>query len=324
MKKLFLALVLFVFAGSIAVWAQTKVITGSVTSAEGEGSIPGVTVAVKGTTIGTLTDAQGKYTINVPVNAKTLVFSYIGLKTLEIEIDGQSVINAVMASDLVGLNEVVVTAIGIKRSEKSLGYAATQIKSDEITATRDRSVLNSLQGKVAGINISSASGAPGSSTRVFLRGYSSLGRSNQPLYVVDGVPITNTTIGSTSLNGGTDFGNRANDIDPDDIESVTILKGASGTALYGSRATNGVIVITTKRGFNRAGQGPSVELASSVSFDTPLRTPLLQNEFGQGWYDGTLAANLKRTVPGARRLTVKYAFGDMWLIIHRKSNLMLL
>jgi TonB-linked SusC/RagA family outer membrane protein len=293
MKKLLLALILLMFLGSTAVWAQTRVITGNVSSASGEGPIPGVTVSVKGTTIGAITDAEGNYKITVPANANTLVFSYIGLKSLEVAIGNQSVVNAKMESDIVGLNEVVVTAIGIKRSEKSLGYSATQVRSEDITATRDRSVLNSLQGKIAGINISSASGAPGSSTRVCLRGYSSLGRSNQPLYVIDGVPISNSQIGSRDINGGTDFGNRANDINPDDIESVTILKGASGTALYGSRATNGVIVITTKKGTNRAGQGAVVELASSVSFDTPLRTPLLQNEFGQGWYDGTLQANLE-------------------------------
>jgi TonB-linked SusC/RagA family outer membrane protein len=293
MKKLFLLIVLFVFAG-VSLLAQTKVITGTITSTvEGEGPIPGVTVQVKGTTIGTATDANGKYSITVPEDATTLIFSYIGMKKQEVEIAGRSVIDGVMQADILGLSEVVVTAIGIKRSEKSLGYSATQVKSDEITATRDRSVLNSLQGKVAGINISSSSGSPGSSTRVFLRGYSSLGRSNQPLYIVDGVPISNGAIGSTDINGGTDFGNRVNDINPDDIESVNILKGASGTALYGSRATNGVIIITTKKGSDRKGRGAVVDFNTSLTYEAPLRTPLLQNEFGQGWYDGSLEANLE-------------------------------
>ncbi len=294
MKKLFLLIVLLVYAGSHALLAQTTVITGTVTSsAKGEGVIPGVAVSVKGTTVGTITDVNGKYSLAVPVNATTLIFSYIGMKKLEVEIAGRKVIDAILEPELLGLGEVVVTAIGIKRSEKSLGYSATQIKSDEITASSGRSALNALQGKVAGINISSASGAPGASTRVFLRGYSSLGRSNQPLYVIDGVPVSNAAIGSSSINGGTDFGNAANDINPDDIESISILKGASGTALYGSRATNGVIIITTKNGMDRAGKGATVDFSTSISFDTPLRTPLFQNEFGQGWYDGTLAANLE-------------------------------
>jgi len=294
MKKLFLLIVLFVFISGYTLFAQAVVITGTVTSSvQGEGAIPGVTITVKGTTVGAITDINGKFAVTAPQNATALVFSYIGMKRQEVVIGGRKVIDVIMEPDILGLNEVVVTAIGIKRSEKSLGYSATQIKSDEIAATHDRSALNSLQGKVAGINISSSSGAPGASTRVFLRGYSSLGRSNQPLYVIDGVPVSNGAIGSTDINGGTDFGNRANDINPDDIESINILKGASGTALYGSRATNGVIIITTKSGGDRQGKGAKVELSSSISFDNVLRTPLFQNEFGQGWYDGTLAANLE-------------------------------
>jgi TonB-linked SusC/RagA family outer membrane protein len=284
----------FVLTGASPLLAQMNTITGTVTSsAVSDGPLIGVTVVVKGTTTGTSTDLNGRYKISVPQSATTLVFTFVGMKKEEVEISGRSEIDVVMQADIVGIGEVVVTAIGIKRSEKSLGYSSTQVKGDELTSTHDRSVLNSLQGKVAGINISSSSGSPGSSTRVFLRGYSSLGRSNQPLYVIDGVPVSNTVIGSTDLNGGTDFGNRANDINPDDIESINILKGASGTAMYGSRATNGVILITTKNGTNRKGKGAIVELSSSVSFENPLRTPLFQNEFGQGWYDGTLEANLE-------------------------------
>jgi TonB-linked SusC/RagA family outer membrane protein len=294
MKRISQLIVLFVFTGVSTLFAQTKTIRGTViSSVEAEGPIIGVTVTVKGTTTGTTTDINGKYTLVVPQNATTLVFTFVGMKRQEVDIADRSAIDIIMESDLVGIGEVVVTAIGIRRSEKSLGYSATQIKSDEISATHDRSALNSLQGKVAGINISSSSGSPGSSTRVFLRGYSSLGRSNQPLYIIDGIPVNNTAIGSTDLNGGTDFGNRANDINPDDIESINILKGASGTALYGSRATNGVILITTKKGSDRKGKGAIVELASSLSFENPLRIPLFQNEFGQGWYDGSLEANLE-------------------------------
>ncbi|HEX3010057.1 MAG TPA: SusC/RagA family TonB-linked outer membrane protein, partial [Bacteroidales bacterium] len=165
--------------------------------------------------------------------------------------------------------------------------------SDDITAAGSRNAMNALQGKVAGINITSSSGQPGSSSRVLLRGFSSLGGNNQPLYVVDGVPISNRLIGNTNINEGLDFGNRANDINPEDIESITVLKGASGTALYGSRAANGVIIITTKRGSNQAGKGAQIDIASTTTFDDPLRIPDMQNEFGQGWYDGSLEANLE-------------------------------
>jgi len=146
--------------------------------------------------------------------------------------------------------------------------------------------LNALQGKVAGVEISSASGSPGSSTRIIMRGFSSLSGNNQPLYVIDGVPMNNAQIGSTSINGGMDFGNRANDINPDDIETMTILKGGSATALYGSRASSGVIVITTKNG-SRANNKAKVEISSTSTFDSPLRLPYMQNEYGQGWYNRT-------------------------------------
>jgi TonB-linked SusC/RagA family outer membrane protein len=294
MKNFFLIICLFALTGVHPLLAQMKTITGTVTSSvEAEGPLIGVTVVVKGTTTGTSTDLNGRYSLSVPRDATTLIFTFVGMKKTEVEIGGRSVIDVTLQPDVVGIGEVVVTAIGIRRNEKSLGYSETQIKGDVLTATRDRSVLNSLQGKVAGINISSSSGSPGSSTRVFLRGYSSLGRSNQPLYVIDGIPISNSAIGSTDINGGTDFGNRANDINPDDIESINILKGASGTALYGSRATNGVIIITTKSGSDRKGKGAVIDLSTSVTFENLLRTPLFQNEFGQGWYDGTLAANLE-------------------------------
>src|SRR5512133_1175709 len=152
MKKLFLALILFVFTGSIALWAQTKVITGNVSSAE-EGSIPGVTVVVKGTTVGAITDAQGNYTITVPANANTLVFSYIGLKTHEVAIAGQSVVNAVLEPDLVGLSEVVVTALGITREKKSLGYATQSVTGEAVSTVKSDNFVNSLSGKDGGVDI---------------------------------------------------------------------------------------------------------------------------------------------------------------------------
>ncbi|RUT72722.1 carboxypeptidase-like regulatory domain-containing protein, partial [Ancylomarina longa] len=220
---------------------------GVVTSADDGLSIPGVSVIVKGTTIGTTTDFDGNYSLNVPEGEKTLVFSFVGMTTQEVEITSAT-LNVVMESETIGMDEVVVTAIGIKRSEKSLGYAATSVKGDDITKAAPTNALEGIQGKVAGVSISSASGSPGASSKVILRGYSSITGSNQPLYVVDGTPVDNRRQGENSSTRSTDFGNNANDINPDNIESVTILKGASATALYGSRAANGVIMITTKSG----------------------------------------------------------------------------
>jgi len=262
--------------------AQSKSISGKVFSADDGQPIIGATVKVKNTGAGVITNADGEFRINLSANEKTLVISYVGMKTAEIEAKNNVTIK--LESDSKLIDEVVVTAIGIKRSTKALGYSATQVTSADITATGNRSAFNALQGKVAGVEISSASGSPGSSTRVIMRGFSSLGGSNQPLYIIDGVPVSNGQIGSTSINGGMDFGNRANDINPEDIESMTILKGGSATALYGSRAASGVILITTKNGA-KSGNKAKVEVSSTTTFEAPLRLPYLQNEFGQGWYD---------------------------------------
>lgn len=267
-----------------------RVITGKVTSAEDGASIPGVQIVVKGTLHGTTTDIDGKYRITVPEKADVLIFSFVGMKSQEVKIGSKSVIDVVMASDVMNIEGVVVTAIGVKKQEKNLGYSATQVSGDEIMKSRDRSPMNALQGKVAGVNISTASSSPGASTRVISRGFSSLTGSNQALYVVDGVPINNSSIGSTDLNGGTDFGNRGNDINPDDIESISFLKGSSATILYGSRAANGVIVITTKKGKDPVKgikkKGADITFTSTFFGETPLRLPTFQNQFGEG-FNGT-------------------------------------
>jgi len=281
MKKLFLLIALFVFTCGSTIWAQAKVITGTVTSSvQGEGAIPGVSVSVKGTTIGAITDINGKYSLTVPANATTLVFSYIGMKSQEVVIGTRTVIDGVLESDLVGLNEVVVTALGIKRSEKSIGYSTSTVNSDEITSAKSSSLITGLQGKVAGLSISTAGGT-GTSQKVYIRGISSFTGSNQPLYIVNGVPMSNSFAGNSGTNNSVDFGNQANDINPDDVESVTVLKGASATALYGSRAANGVIMITTKRG---AKDGKiSVVYNGSVTGSEVLRVPQTQKNFGEGW-----------------------------------------
>lgn len=289
----FLLFFVLALTGWIGIVAQTVQVRGKISSAEDGSPLPGATVVFRGSTIGTTADMDGNYVINVPSGTGVLVFSYVGMKTMEQEIGGRTTIDIALETASTGLEEVVVTALGIRKAEKNLGYSATSVSSDDITASGSRNAMNALQGKVAGINITSASGQPGSSSRVLLRGFSSLGGNNQPLYVVDGVPVSNRLIGETDINGGMDFGNRANDINPEDIETITVLKGASGAALYGSRASNGVIIITTKKGANQAGKGAKIDVASSTTFDTPLRIWEMQNEFGQGWYDGTLEANLE-------------------------------
>jgi len=274
-------------------FAQDRTITGTVTSTEEEGGLPGVTVAVKGkATIGTVTDVEGRYTLSVPEDAETLIFSYIGMVSQEIPIGAQTIIDVALVPDMKQLSEVVVTAIGIEKQERTIGYSMTKIDNAELIKSKSPNTLSSLQGKVAGVNITSASGAPGASSRIILRGFSSLGGSNQPLIVVDGVPINNDVIndasidGTSDLNGGFDFGNRLNDLNPEDIESVNLIKGASGTTLYGSRAASGVLVITTKKGKSGTKKGIEVTATSSVTFDTPLKLPTFQNDYGQGFFGG--------------------------------------
>lgn len=279
MKKLCVFLASLLLVGIQMVQAQTVRITGTVTSSEDGMPLPGVSVIVKGTTIGGATDANGKYEINVPANAQALTFSFIGFKVQDVAIAGRAIIDVALESESVQVQEVVVTAIGIKKAEKALGYAATSIGSDDIAKARESSVLNSLQGKVAGVVVSGGGGTPGASTKVILRGYSSLSGSNNPLYIVDGTPIDN----GTAIGNGADFGNGANSINPDDVDNVTILKGAAATALYGSRAANGVIMITTKSGRNAKEKGLKVDFVSNVTFSNHLRLPQFQNVFGQGW-----------------------------------------
>ncbi|HUX59019.1 MAG TPA: SusC/RagA family TonB-linked outer membrane protein [Bacteroidales bacterium] len=280
MKKLFLLIVLFVFVSGITLLAQTIVITGTVTSSiEGEGAIPGVSVSVKGTTVGIITGVDGTYSLVAPQNATTLVFSYIGMKRQEVDINGRSVIDVVMESDLLGLGEVVVTALGISREKKALGYSIQSVNGDEIAKAKETNIINSLQGRVSGAQITASSGAVGASSRIVIRGISSLSGNNQPLFIVDGIPIDNSNFGATGTDG-INKGSGAADINPDDIETLTVLKGANASALYGSRASAGVIVVTTKKG--KKGEKLSVNISNTTTFETPLRLPDYQNGYGQG------------------------------------------
>lgn len=269
-KKLLLILsCLLLSIGYIA--AQTTKITGTVIDTNGEPVIS-ASVVVKGTTVGTVTDLDGTFSINVPDGKNTLVFNLVGMKSLETKATQN--MRVVMENDDKLLDEVVVTAMGIQRDQKILGYAATQVKSDEISAAKSGSVMGGLNGKIAGVNIS-ASGPAGTSQKVLIRGISSF-NSNNPLYIVDGVPITNERSGTNYA----DFGNSANDINAEDVESVTVLKGASATALYGSRAGNGVIMITTKRAKN---EKLTITYDGAFTASNVLRVMQTQDLYGQGW-----------------------------------------
>jgi TonB-linked SusC/RagA family outer membrane protein len=277
MRKLTFLLACLILVSVGLVNAQSKSISGKVFSADDGQPVIGATVLVKGTTVGTITGTSGEFKITLQGNAKNLVISYVGMKTVEVEAKNDMVIK--LESDSKQIEEVIVTAMGIKRTEKSVGYATTTVKSDELNRATPLSVTSGLTGKVAGLNISS-SGGTGTSEKVVIRAMSSF-TSNSPLYVVDGIPIQNSFLGTAGTNQAVDFGNQAGDINPDDVASVTILKGASSTALYGSRAANGVILITTKRGENSSKLKVTYSGAATIS--NVLRVPQMQNMFGQGW-----------------------------------------
>lgn len=244
--------------------------------------IPGVSVVVKGTIIGTSTDASGMFTLTVPDNANLLVFSFIGFDSREVPIGNLSTFNVTLTSQ--ELLEVVVTALGIKREERSLGYAVQEVNAKGMTEARETNFVNALQGKIAGVQISGASGNIGGSSRILIRGASSVSGNNQPLFVVDGTPIDNSnfnSIATQTANGGVDYGNAAQDVNPDDIESVSVLKGPSAAALYGSRASNGVLLITTKSGKREKGIGLSIN--SNTTFNNVFILPDYQNEYGGGY-----------------------------------------
>ncbi|MFV0590160.1 MAG: SusC/RagA family TonB-linked outer membrane protein [Draconibacterium sp.] len=285
MKKTLLLMVALVFGVSI-IFAQTKQISGKVTSAEDGLPIPGVSVVVKGTTNGTTTNIDGEFSLLVPEN-QTLVFSFVGMKQKTVQLTNETIYNVVLETESISVGEVVVTAMGIKREKKALGYSVSEFTADDFGNVGNDDATKALQGKVAGVSISAGSGAPGAATRVIVRGLSSITGSNQPLYVVDGVPINNSfasgnaTENSTNVNAKVDFGNSAADINPADIETISVLKGAAASNLYGSRAANGVIMITTKKGTKN--NKLQVNLSSSSAITEVGRLPYFQTRFGQGW-----------------------------------------
>nr|WP_321358113.1 SusC/RagA family TonB-linked outer membrane protein [uncultured Draconibacterium sp.] len=308
MKKLLL-LVVALFCGVSLIFAQTKQIRGTVTSSDDGLPIPGVSVVMKGTTIGTVTDLDGNFVLTAPEN-ETLKFSFVGMKAKEVQITGAAVYNIVLEAESIGVGEVVVTAMGIKRDKKALGYSVSEFGAEDFGNVGNDDATKALQGKVAGVSISAGSGAPGASTRVIVRGLSSITGSNQPLYVVDGVPINNShasgnaTENSMNVSAKVDFGNSASDINPADIETISVLKGAAASNLYGSRAANGVIMITTKRGAKN--QDLQVNVSSSSAFTEVGRLPYFQKKFGQGWsgtYDSKENGSWGPVMDGKDRLT---------------------
>ena len=277
MKKIAFFLSIMFFMGSVLVHAQTKNITGTVTSNDDNQPIPGVSVSVKGTTLGTITNLDGEFELTVPQDAKTLVFSFIGMKNYEVEIGTQSNFSVKMETDVFGIDEVVVTALGITREKKSLGYASQEVKSEELMQAAAPDAISALQGKVAGVEISQAGGQVGASSRIVIRGNSSFG-NNQPLIVVDGIPYSNSNI----VNNAVDFGSGLYDINPNNIESMTVLKGGAAAALYGMRAGNGVILITTKTGKSKT-KGVSLEYNGNFNVDQMYHAQKYQNKYGQGY-----------------------------------------
>ncbi|HWW42207.1 SusC/RagA family TonB-linked outer membrane protein [Pedobacter sp.] len=283
MKKLLQSLFVFMLF-AVSAMAQQRTITGTVTGKEDGLPLPGVSVKVKGTKTGTMTGSDGKFSISAESGAQ-IEFSSIGYLSHSRTVAAGNVINVALESDAKSLGEVIVTANAIKREKRTLGYSAPTIKNEELVQGGSPSVISSLAGKVAGINVTSSSSTPGSSSRVVLRGGSSISGSNQALIVVDGVPIDNSSvIGGSSVLASVDFGNRGNDLAPDDIASVTVLKGPAAAALYGSRASNGALVITTKTG-SKGADKTSITFTTSNTFSNVLKLPDYQNEYGQGYID---------------------------------------
>jgi TonB-linked SusC/RagA family outer membrane protein len=263
MRKITILLAFLLFAGLQGAFAQ-KAISGKVTSSEDGLALSGVTVVVKGTTVGTVTDMNGAFTLSVPADAATIVVSFIGMNTLEIPLANQSVFNITMTPAVTALQDVVVTAFGISRQSKSLTYATQNVKTESLVEARNLNIVNGLSGRISGLSITQTSNGVGSESKVLLRGNRSIAGNSQPLYVVDGI----------TLGGG------ISDLSPDDIESISVLKGANAAALYGSRANNGAIIVTTKSGKGK--DGVSVNLGFTYQASSAIMLLKTQNIYGQG------------------------------------------
>ena len=316
MKKLYrcmgLPLAMLLLFTSMAL-AQNRTVTGTITDENGSG-MPGVNVIVKGTSSGTTTDSDGKYSIGVPDGPATLVVSFIGYSTQEVEVGTRTAIDVKLESDVKQLSEVVVTALGIERNTKALQSSVTQVSGDNFTQARENNMVNGLAGRVAGVNVTKIASGPAGSSRVVIRGAKSLntanGANNQPLYVIDGIPMDNTNYGQAGVWGGGDQGDGTNSISPDDIQSMTILKGASAAALYGSRAAQGVILITTKKGSARKGLG--IEYNSNFVFEKIYNLTDWQHSYGSGAYTGVGSLANRVATKATNPDEVQSAFDNGW------------
>ena len=279
-----MTLLLLVAALQLAL-AQSRTVSGRVKDQKTGEGLPGVTVLLKGTTNGTSSDADGSFSLSVPQAGGTLVFSSVGMNTQEIPIGREAQYTVALTQSTRELSEVVVTALGIEKDKRTLGYATQEIQGGAVAQKSEPNVLNALQGKVSGVNITGASGLAGTSTNINIRGITSLTGSNQPLFVVDGIPVSNDTDRTNGGAAGTLYGaqtaNRAADIDPENIANISILKGPAAAALYGSRASSGAILITTKSGAN-VNKKLEVVVNTGFNFQTVLGLPAFQNDYGQG------------------------------------------
>lgn len=293
---------------------QTQTINakGVVIEAETSEPIIGATVKVAGTSLGVVTDINGRFNLTgLPTDARILEISYVGMKQQKVNIQ-EGEIKVILSASLLTLDEVVVTAMGISRKKKALGYAMTEVKGEEMQRARGglNNPVNALQGKVAGLQISSGSGSMGGSSKILIRGVSSISGNNQPLFIIDGTPIEGTDynpVETQSGYGGYDYGNLVQDINPDDIENISVLKGASASALYGSRANNGVILITTKKGDKKEGMG--VSFSSTVGIETVNKLPKLQKLYGGG---NNQEGFSKAVINGITYNTPAYGFDESW------------
>ncbi|AMR27618.1 hypothetical protein A0257_11265 [Hymenobacter psoromatis] len=285
MKRNLLMTFLFMVTLFQVVLAQTRAVSGRVTDQKTGEGLPGVTVLVKGTTNGTSTDAEGSFKLTVPQAGATLVFSSIGMNSVERPVGSETTFKVQLSANARELSEVVVTALGIQKDKRTLGYATQEIQGGAVAQKSEPNVLNALQGKVSGVNITGASGLAGTSTNINIRGITSLTGNNQPLFVVDGIPVSNDTDRTNGGAAGTLYGaqtaNRAADIDPNNIANISILKGPAAAALYGSRASSGAILITTKSGAD-VNKKLEVVLTTGYNFQHVMGLPAFQNDYGQG------------------------------------------
>lgn len=306
-KKLLLSftLLMIIMGG---VFAQERTITGTVSSSDDKGPLPGVNVRVQGTTnVGTITDAQGRYTIRVPSGLNTLEYSFVGMKTQSVTLGLSNIVDVSLETSSEMLEEVVVTALGIQRQVKAVGYAQQELKADQLTAARETNITSFLTAKVAGVRVSKTSSGTGGSSAITIRGAKSLLGNNQPLFVLDGVPITNIGHSSGGVWDDIDLGDGMNDLNPEDIESMQVLKGPNASALYGARGSNGVVLITTKSGRQKKGIG--VEFNSNFSLETVNLVPTFQNYYATGYEETNLYGSWVEIPEGSGKT---YETMDTW------------